>query len=216
MARTARQLRSVASARSASHRAVWGPSPRKILDLLRSFLVQSWDETARFNNLLARLSILLVRRPPHLPHLLLRPCVSRPAMSGGEGGGERGEGNVAGLETNCGQYQMWFQEFATSDRQTAAFCSCSPSRDIAVQLVHSMNFQWRSGVGICWHKVLSMAGPPPPPPPPPTTPNAGTTDLRLESAANAHSATLLPYTVDDRKFLPKADSYSSRPIHIKT
>ena len=167
MARAARQPRSVASARSASHRAVWGPSPRKILDLLRSFLVQSWDETARFNNLLARLSILLVRRPPHLPHLLLRPCVSRPAMSGGEGGGEREEGNVAGLETNCGQYQMWFQEFATSDRQTAAFCSCSPSRDIAVQLVHSMNFQWRSGVGICWHKVLSMAGPPPPPPPPP-------------------------------------------------
>ena len=44
------------------------------LDLLRSFLVQSWDETARFNNLLVRLSILLVRRPPHLPHLLLRPC----------------------------------------------------------------------------------------------------------------------------------------------
>ena len=36
--------------------------------------MQSWDETARFNNLLARLSILLVRRPPHLPHLLLRPC----------------------------------------------------------------------------------------------------------------------------------------------
>ena len=35
--------------------------------------MQSWDETARFNNLLARLSILLVRRPPHLPHLLLRP-----------------------------------------------------------------------------------------------------------------------------------------------
>ena len=65
-AHTACQPRSVASVRSASH--------RKILDLLRSFLVQSWDETARFNNLLARLSILLVRRRPHLPHLLLRPC----------------------------------------------------------------------------------------------------------------------------------------------
>ena len=48
-----------------------GPPPGK-LDDLRSFLVQSWDETARFNNLLARLSILLVRRPPQLPHLLLR------------------------------------------------------------------------------------------------------------------------------------------------
>ena len=35
--------------------------------------MQSWDETARFNNLLARLIILLVRRPPHL---LLRPWAS--------------------------------------------------------------------------------------------------------------------------------------------
>ena len=61
-----------ASMQSASHRGSGGPPPGK-LDLLRSFLVQSWDETARFNNLLARLSILLVRRPPHLPHLLLRP-----------------------------------------------------------------------------------------------------------------------------------------------
>ena len=46
--------------------------------------MQSWDETARFNDLLARLSILLVWRPPHLPHLLLRPC-----MNTGNGGPTR-------------------------------------------------------------------------------------------------------------------------------
>ena len=65
MARAARQPRSVGSAQSVSDKGSGGP-PLGKLDLLRSFLVQSWDETARFNNLLARLSILLVRRPPHL------------------------------------------------------------------------------------------------------------------------------------------------------
>ena len=48
-----------ASAQSASHRGVWGPSPRKILTFIPS-LVQSWDETAGFNNLLARLSIHII------------------------------------------------------------------------------------------------------------------------------------------------------------
>ena len=39
MARAARQPRSVASARSASRRGVWGPSPRKILNFRPSEIV---------------------------------------------------------------------------------------------------------------------------------------------------------------------------------
>ena len=51
---------------------------------------QSWDETARFNNLLARLSILLVRQPPHLPHLYTPTALSLSTRLRGGGGGESG------------------------------------------------------------------------------------------------------------------------------